>query len=233
MDIDPAVMRALPVWFTATLLSLTVHEAGHAFVGGWGGDDTAHEQVTLNPTPHVTRQPFGMLALPVVSFLLNGGTWMIGFASAPYDPGWAMRFPKKAALMAAAGPISTFLIALVAAIAIHIGIAADVWVVGNGALDQVVVDAATGEAGAISTFVSVLFSVNVLIGFFNLIPVAPLDGHAIVPLFLNDRLTRKWFALFEERGASVVGFMIAFVVFSRVFGPLYEGALWLLYLPLK
>lgn len=232
MDIDPALMRALPVWFTATLLSLTVHEAGHAFVGRWGGDDTAHEQVTLNPTPHVTRQPFGMLVLPIVSFILNGGTWMIGFASAPYDPGWAMRFPKKAALMAAAGPISTFLIAIVAAIAIHIGIAAGYWSVGNSALDEVVVDAATGQPGAISTFVSVLFSVNVLIGFFNLIPVAPLDGHAIVPLFLNERATRKWFSLFADRSASVFGLVIAFALFSKMYAPLYVAALWVLYLPL-
>ena len=80
---------------------------------------------------------------------------------------------------------------------------------------------------------SVLFSVNVLIGFFNLIPVAPLDGHAIVPLFLNDRLTRKWFSLFADRGTAVVGFMIAFVVFAKIFWPIYDGALWLLYLPLS
>ncbi|MFT5356216.1 MAG: Zn-dependent protease [Polyangiales bacterium] len=233
MEIDPAVMRALPVWFTATLLSLTVHEAGHAFVGGWGGDDTARDQVTLNPTPHVTRQPFGMLLVPIISFVLNGGTWMIGFASAPYDPGWAVRFPKKAALMAAAGPISTFLIAITAGIAIHIGIATGYWAPSGLALDQVVVDATTGEAGAISTFVSVLFSVNVLIGFFNLIPVAPLDGHAIVPLFLNARLTRKWFSLFADRSASIFGFMIAFMLFSRMYGSLIRGALWLLYLPLR
>ena len=197
------------------------------------GDDTAEDQVTLNPTPHVTRQPFGMILLPVLSFILNGGTWMIGFASAPYDPGWAMRFPKKAALMAAAGPISTLLVAAVAAIAIHIGIAAGYWVPSGIALDQIVVDATSREPGAISTFVSVLFSVNVLIGFFNLIPVAPLDGHAIVPLFLNERQTRKWFALFAERSASVFGLMIAFVLFTKMFAPIYAAALWLLYMPLR
>ena len=225
-------MRALPVWFTATLLSLTVHEAGHALVGRWGGDDTASDQVTLSPFPHMQRQPIGMILVLIVSFLLNGGTWMIGFASAPYDPHWAMRFPKRAAWMAAAGPLADLLLALVAAIVIHICIGAGVWAPDGGALDAVVVDAATGEPTALTTFVSVLFSVNVLIGIFNLIPVAPLDGHAIVPLFLSERLTRKWFSLFRDQGASLFGLMIAFVIFSKIFIYVYIGALWLLYLPL-
>ena len=232
MHIDADIMRALPVWFTATLLSLTVHEAGHALLGRIGGDDTAHEQVTLNPLPHMQRQPFGMILVPIASFILNGGSWMIGFASAPYDPVWASRFPKKAAIMAAAGPLSTLLLAFVAALAIHAGIAAGVWAPSGTGLGQVVVDASTGEASAFSTFVSVLFSVNVLIGLFNMIPVAPLDGHAMVPIFLNERLTRKWFSLFDDPSASIFGFAIAFLLFSKGFRPIYEGALWLLYLPL-
>ena len=232
MDIDPNVMRALPVWFTATLLSLTVHEAGHALVARWGGDDTATDQVTLNPFPHMQRQPIGMILVPIASFLLYGGGWMIGFASAPYDPHWAMRFPKRAALMAAAGPLADLILALIAAAAIHVGIAYGVWQANGTALDMVIVDAVTGEATAITTFVSVLFSVNILIGLFNLIPVAPLDGHAVVPVFLNERLTRKWFWLFNDQGASLFGLMIAFVIFSKAFGPVYAGALWLLYLPL-
>ncbi|MEM7607045.1 MAG: site-2 protease family protein [Myxococcota bacterium] len=233
MQLDPEVMRALPVWFTATLLSLTVHEAAHAWVGKLGGDNTAEDQVTLNPAPHAARQPFGMLLVPVASFLLYGGTWMIGFASAPYDPHWAMRFPKRSALMAAAGPLSNFLLAIIAGVVIHIGVGSGAWTPGTTALDSTVVLAGDGGSSAFTVFVSVLFSVNVLLGVFNLLPFAPLDGHAVVPLFLNERQTRKWLSFFDDRGAQIFGFMIALVLFTKVAFPVHRVALQLLYWPLS
>lgn len=227
-QIDAEMLRALPVWFTATLLSLTVHEASHAWIGGRGGDRTAADQVTLDPTPHVAREPFGMIAVPILSFLLNGGSWMIGFASAPYDPHWAQRFRKEAALMALAGPVSNFALALLAAGVIHAGIAWGSWEPAFGGLDEVVASAG-GERSALTTFVSVLFSVNILLGLFNLIPLAPLDGHAVVPLFLNEKWSRKWLRLFEDRGASFVGLAIAWVIFARLAGPVYQVSVSALY----
>src|SRR6478672_8150136 len=92
------------MWFAAFLFSTTVHEAGHALVALWGGDRTAYlgGQVTLSPLPHIRREPIGMLVVPLLTSLLNG--WAMGWASAPYDPRWEERYPRRAAWMAAAGP---------------------------------------------------------------------------------------------------------------------------------
>ena len=59
---------------------------------------------TLDPLPHIRREPFGMVVMPILSYVLAG--FMIGWASAPYDPYWARAHRKKAALMAMAGPAS-------------------------------------------------------------------------------------------------------------------------------
>ena len=61
------------------------------------GDDTAYRsgQVSLNPIPHIKREPFGTVVVPLLSFAAGG--WMIGWASTPYNPQWAHDYPKKAA----------------------------------------------------------------------------------------------------------------------------------------
>src|SRR5215207_5965222 len=112
------------VWFLAFLFSTTVHEAMHAFVAWKGGDPTAYHggQVSLSPIPHIRREPFGMLVVPLLTSLTQG--WAIGWASTPYDPIWAVRHPTRAALMAAAGPAGNLLIALAAFLLIKGGLMA-------------------------------------------------------------------------------------------------------------
>ena len=84
------------IWYIAFLFSTTCHEASHALAAKMGGDLTAFHggQVTLNPVPHMRREPFGMLLVPLLSYVLGG--WMIGWASAPYDPFWQARYPRRA-----------------------------------------------------------------------------------------------------------------------------------------
>ena len=110
------------VWFLSFLFSTTVHEAMHALVAWKLGDPTAYNggQVSLSPIPHVKREPIGMLVLPLLTALTQG--WAIGWASAPYDPYWANRYPNRAALMAAAGPAGNFLIAVAAFLVLRIGL---------------------------------------------------------------------------------------------------------------
>lgn len=218
----------MPIWFVATLLSLTLHEAMHALLGKLGGDDTAADQVTLDPTPHIRREPFGMLVVPILSFIAMGGGWMIGWASAPYDPRWAAAHPKRSAIMALGGPLGNFLIAGIAAGIIHAMIAAGEWEIGRTSLEAIVLDA-SGEATALTTFVSILFSVNVLLGTFNLLPVPPLDGYAVVPLFLTKRATHKWFGLFQDRSAALIGIVIAWVIFGRIAIHMWDFSVKLLY----
>src|SRR6476469_10954504 len=108
------------LWFVAFLFSTTVHEAMHALVALRGGDPTAYHggQVSLSPIPHIRREPIGMLLVPLFTALTQG--WAMGWASAPYDPVWAERHPKRAALMAAAGPAGNFIIAGIAFVLIKL-----------------------------------------------------------------------------------------------------------------
>lgn len=110
------------VWYLVFLLSTTCHEAAHGLAAKWGGDLTAFEggHVTLNPIPHIRRSPFGMVVVPILSFALGG--WMIGWASAPYDPSWQRNHPHRAAWMALAGPAANFSLMLAAAVAIRVGV---------------------------------------------------------------------------------------------------------------
>src|ERR1700756_275786 len=69
-------------WFVVFLISLSTHEAAHAFTAQKLGDVTGYlgGQVTLNPVPHIRREPWGMLIIPILSYISS--EWMIGWASA-------------------------------------------------------------------------------------------------------------------------------------------------------
>jgi len=102
------------IWYVAFLFSLTCHEAAHALVAKLAGDRTAYEagQGTLNPIPHMRREPIGMIVAPLVTYFANG--FMLGWASAPYDPRWQQRYPKRAGWMALAGPGANFILVILA-----------------------------------------------------------------------------------------------------------------------
>ena len=226
---DLHLLAKLPLWLAAFLLSLTCHEAAHALAGKFGGDSTAAAQVTLDPLPHIRREPFGTLVVPILSFFLQGGGWMIGWASAPYDPTWASRYPRRAAGMAAAGPAANFALSLLAALAMRIGMATGYFTLPAAGLSlETLVVAPAGVAQGLALFLSVLFSINLILGCFNLIPLPPLDGYAIVPLVLNDRMRDKWFRLFSGGGA-LMGLIIAWVLFDRLMPPVFRTAIGLLY----
>src|SRR4029077_15191230 len=150
------------------LFSTTCHEASHALAAKLGGDDTAAGQITLNPVPHIQREPWGMVVIPILAFLFMHG--MIGWASAPFDPAWERRHPKRAALMALAGPAANFTLML---------IAAALWRIGfyQGWLH---VDPQRPDFAVVTLLV--MFTLNLLLGCFNLLPLAPLDGSSVIML---------------------------------------------------
>ena len=221
----------LPMWFVAFLLSTTCHEAAHALVAKIGGDPTAAHggQVSIDPIPHIRREPVGMIVVPLISFFLMRGSWMIGWASAPYDPFWASRHPRRAAWMAAAGPGANLALVLISAALIHGGIAGG-WLSQPSTADHthIVVDAA-GEANVITLFLSILFTLNLILFLFNLLPVPPLDGQAAIGLFMREDTARRWNEVSRSGGFAILGLLIAWAVFGRVFGYVFVLALNALY----
>jgi Zn-dependent protease len=211
------------IWFTSFLFSTTCHEAAHAFVAWRGGDPTAYHggQVSLSPAPHVAREPIGMVVLPLLTSLTQG--WAIGWASAPYDPYWAERHPKRAALMAAAGPAANFLIALIAFSLIRLGLATEWFVAPDHVNFESVVElAGAGGPGFITSFLSVILIQNVFLGLFNLLPLPPLDGASVFGIFMPDRMRESLRDLTSNSMMSMLGLFIAWQVFPFFTDPLFS-----------
>ncbi|HEX2713065.1 MAG TPA: site-2 protease family protein [Candidatus Acidoferrales bacterium] len=218
------------VWYVVFLFSTTCHEGAHALVAKLGGDPTAFHsgQLTLNPLPHMRREPFGTVVVPILSFLLSG--WMIGWASAPYDPAWQRRYPRRAAWMALAGPTANFALVLVAAAAIRLGVA-----LGNfrapvqPVFTRVTEAVQSAEPSFAATFLSILFVLNLLLGTFNLLPVPPLDGHTGVTLLMRENTALRFLDWTRTSGAGMVGLLLAWVLFGRIFYYIFMLALRALY----
>ena len=214
------------VWFVVFLFSDTCHEAAHAWAAKLGGDLTAFHggQVSLNPLPHVQREPFGMVVFPILSYALNG--WMMGWASAPYDPYWANRNPRKAAWMSLAGPAANFALAILACIAMHIGIATGTFQLSEEMGLTDIVQGSRGVASGLATLMSLLFSVNILLGAFNLLPIPPLDGFSVLGLFVSEDRARRLQDLEHSfSGFRLAGVLIAWKVFDPMFWPIYTASL--------
>jgi Zn-dependent protease len=229
---SPDVFALGAVWYVVFLLSLTCHEAAHALAAKIGGDLTAFHagQVTLDPTPHIRREPFGTIIFPLLSFALSSGGWMIGWGSAPYDPTWQQRYPRRAAWMALAGPLANFVLVLIAAAAIWIGVSAGVFYAPESIkFTQVVASHETGVPHALATFFSILFTLNLLLGTFNLLPVPPLDGNTAIGLFLSERAALKFAELSHNQIFSLIGLLAAWKIFDVLFRPIFTFALNLLY----
>lgn len=219
------------VWYVVFLLSTTCHEAAHAWAAKLGGDLTAFHggQVSLDPVPHVRREPFGMIVFPILSYVMGG--WMMGWASAPYDPKWAQQHPRRAAWMAIAGPAANFSLAILAGIVIHIGIWTGLFTYPETTGFLHAVDAVKpGVAAGAATFVSLMFTLNLLLGTFNLLPLPPLDGFGAVGLLLSENNAARFQALGQSmRGFSYIGLLVAWQVFDPLFAPVFSFALKALY----
>ena len=210
-------------WLVVFLISLSAHEAAHAFAAKQLGDPTAYlgGQVTLDPTPHIRREPFGMLLVPIVSYLSSG--WMIGWASAPYNPSWAAQYPRRAAIMAFAGPVANFAVAFLSWTGLKLGLLADIFVPGNsGLFSETVIATQTGLWHLAAVLLSLGFSLNLLLGVFNLIPLPPFDGSALPLLFLRDSAAQAYLRMKSRGGfAALLGLVIAWQIFPRIYRPIW------------
>lgn len=225
----PDLLSLGMIWYVVFLFSTTCHEGAHAVAAKLGGDPTASQggQASLNPLPHIRRSPFGMVVVPILSYLL--AQWMIGWASAPYSPAWQRRFPRRAAWMALAGPAANFTLMLVAGIAIRVGVALGHFHAPTSAtFTRVTESSDPGISGMLAVVLSVCFVLNLLLGTFNLIPVPPLDGSTGIVLMMGEDTALKYLE-WSRRGLGFAGLALAWVLFDKIFPALFALALNLLY----
>lgn len=174
------------------LIALTIHEFAHAFTANRLGDPTARMmgRLTLNPLKHL--DPLGTIMLFVANF---------GWAKpVPFDPQY-FRDPKRdTMLVALAGPVSNLILAFIAGVFLR----------------SVSFESFTSE-GAFTAFKMVRYSlfINLVLAFFNLIPIPPLDGSKILRSLLPDNLLGSYLR-FEQFGPFVLLGLILLGQFSGV-----------------
>ena len=217
-------------WYLVFLFSTSFHEAAHAWTAWKLGDDTAFRggQATLDPTPHIRREPMGMVIVPIASYFIGG--WMIGWASAPYNVAWALANPRRACLMAIAGPAANFTLVILAAIAIRLGVACHFFQAPASLGFMHMTDSVDGGLPEfVAKITSIFFSLNLLLGAFNLLPIPPLDGSSIPLLFSSPSAAEAIFRFMRQPAVRIAGMFIAWNFFGQVFRPILLFAGHLLY----
>ena len=149
----------ISVWAIPVVLAITLHEASHGFIAHLFGDDTAWNagRVSANPLRHV--DPFGTILLPGM-LLLAHSPFLFGYAKPVPVNFWALRNPKRDMIwVAAAGPVTNILMALIAGLLTHL----------------LPLLPAAGVDWVASNLLHAI-EINVVLAVFNMIPLPPLDG---------------------------------------------------------
>ncbi|MAZ38905.1 MAG: site-2 protease family protein [Legionellales bacterium] len=197
--IQTIVLYAIPVIF-----AITVHEVAHGWVADKLGDPTAKRlgRLTLNPVKHI--DPLGTVILPGLMILL-GSKFIFGWAK-PVPITWQnLKHQRRdIALVAAAGPISNFIMALLWALIIKLII---LFSSEQSSISQ-----------ALVTMASAGILVNLILMVLNLIPIPPLDGSRIVSSFLSPKLS-YYYNRIEPYGFFILIFLLFTGMLGKVMWP--------------
>lgn len=191
----------------ALLLAITVHEASHAFIAAWQGDDTAraHGRLSLNPLRHL--DPAGTLFLLFVGF---------GWGKpVPVNPFSLRSGPRLgSALVSLAGPASNMLLAGLAALPIRLGLTAWHSPFAYAPFAQISLQWIAAD------LLGLLVFFNIILAIFNLLPIAPLDGFKVVLGALPREMAYS-FARLEPYGP---GILMSIILLSYL--PFINFSLW-------
>jgi Zn-dependent protease len=186
----------------ALVFSLSFHEFAHAWMAYRLGDSTAARmgRLTLNPMSHL--DPIGSLAL-----LLMGFGWA---KPVPVDPRYLKNPRKDMVKVAAAGPISNIILAIIAALVLRLLFDSDFL------------------SNSVKTFFIIFMQINITLAVFNLLPVSPLDGSQILSPFLEKQFGPDIVWKMQAYGPRVLFFIILFSmitdihIFSFVINPIFN-----------
>lgn len=209
-DISQA-LRLLAIAFVPALLGIILHEVAHGWVAERCGDPTARElgRLTLNPVPHI--DPAGLAVFGLTSL---SGAFVFGWAKpVPVDPRNFRNPHRDMMLVALAGPMTNFLLAVI----FGLGLWAAVHVLPFAELrtSQVYIFALSSlQAGVV---------INFGLGWLNLLPIPPLDGSKILAYFLPAHLAWRFMEL-GRYGFVILLALLATGLLGKLLGPLVSGS---------
>lgn len=183
----------------ALIASIVLHEMAHGYAANWLGDPTARLEGRLSLNPLVHLDPIGSILVPALLFFGNAG-FLFGWAKpVPYNPYNLSDQRYGEAKVAFAGPLTNLAIALLFSVLLRV----------HDVLQL---------PGAFVDIASYVVYINILLAFFNLIPIPPLDGSKIVTALLPYKMAesyRSFTRWFEQYG--LIATLLFIFIFINVF----------------
>lgn len=167
-------IASIALWCARLMIlfgSIILHEISHGYAAYLLGDPTAKRmgRLTLNPIKHVDL--FGTIIMPAAMLLLSGGSFAFGYAKpVPFNPAYFKNERQGMLVTGIAGPMANIAIALVSGVAV-----------------RVLVSLAPLTSMFVQVVVALLYyavMINLVLAFFNLVPIPPLDGSRVLQRFL-------------------------------------------------
>lgn len=197
--LDAQIIQTFLIYAIPLIFAITVHEVAHGWVANQRGDATAKMlgRLTLNPTKHI--DPVGTILVPAMLFF-TGSPFLFGWAKPVPINFNALKSPKQdMILVALAGPVSNFIMALLWLTSIVLAIQTQ---------SQFLLDMA--KFG---------ITINLVLGVFNLLPLPPLDGSRVVSALLSNKLAYEYNKL-EAYGLYILLGLLFLGIFEQVILPI-------------
>lgn len=199
------------IGFVIIFPAIVLHEVAHGYAAYLMGDETAKKagRLTLNPFAHV--DPVGTVILPAVMLLLSQGRYFFGWAKpVPFNPRNFKSERVGTLVTGAAGPVTNITLALLAGILSRgFELPGGVW--------------AVRDFTSVASILLYFSYANLVLAFFNLVPIPPLDGSRVVQAVLPDGARRAYYSI------EPYGFMLLIAItwlLPGVFGTYLSLTVW-------